>query len=472
SVYYQTALTGFYYESGKISVDNLVQNLMGAVVKENRDDVQKLKSYFNTVVKNRSKEKGGILGASDTFIDTLKTDIYDWADTSRGALASDAVRAMALQGGNLALMTVDAISKKFNNKMVKRAGEEAFLFAAQQLRIDPEVLGDRIVPNLGFNNKGEHIIDYGSRSFTATITPSLQIDLKNAEGKTRKTLPAPGANDDQEKASVAKQAFTAMKKNLKSVVSIQNMRLEMALASNRIWTKEEWEKLFVENPIMNMFAIGLIWGKYDAKGKLLESFRYMEDGSFTNVNEDEVKFDSNAAIGLCHPLDLGDKLIAAWTQQLTDYEIKQPVEQLSRKVFILTEDKKTCTSITEFGGAVVYAVSLLGKLQKLGWRKGSVQDAGGYSNFYKEYKKQGIGVWLNFSGTYIGADSEEEVTVYDTVFYKAGTVEYGSYIYDKIEEALVLSEIPPRLYSEICYDIERVTANRIKTDENWEKERE
>jgi hypothetical protein len=101
-----------------------------------------------------------------------------------------------------------------------------------------------------------------------------------------------------------------------------------------------------------------------------------------------------------------------------------------------------------------------------------VQDAGEYSNFYKEYKKQGIGAWLNFSGTFIGADSEEDVTVYDIMFYKAGTVEYGSYVYDKIDEPLALSEIPPRLYSEICYDIERVTAKRIKTDENWEKNRE
>ena len=60
SVYYQTALTGYYYENGRVSVDQLVQNLVGAVVKENRDDVAKLKSYFNTIVKNKSKKMGGI----------------------------------------------------------------------------------------------------------------------------------------------------------------------------------------------------------------------------------------------------------------------------------------------------------------------------------------------------------------------------------------------------------------------------
>jgi hypothetical protein len=334
-----------------------------------------------------------------------------------------------------------------------------------------EVLGDRIVPNLGFDSRGEQIIDYGSRSFTATINPSLQIELKTADGKAIKSLPAPGANDDQAKAAAAKEAFSAQKKRLKSVASIQCLRLELALSNNRTWTKDEWTKLFVENPIMNMFAIGLIWGTYDTGGKLLNSFRYMEDGTFTNVDEDEVTLAPDAAVGLCHPLDLGDELIGRWKQQLADYEIRQPVEQLSRKVFRLDGEKKVADSVTEFGGAVMYAVSLLGKLKKLGWRNGSVQDAGSYNNFYKEDKKQGIGVWLNFSGSYMGVDATEEVTVYDAVFYKAGKVEYGSYVYDEVkpEDRLKLADIPPRLYSEVCYDIERATANRIRTDEGWEK---
>ncbi|MDR2231783.1 MAG: AAA family ATPase [Tannerella sp.] len=60
SVYYQTALTAMYYDKGKLLIGNVVQHLMGAVVKENRDDVAKLKSYFNSVVKTRSKEQGGL----------------------------------------------------------------------------------------------------------------------------------------------------------------------------------------------------------------------------------------------------------------------------------------------------------------------------------------------------------------------------------------------------------------------------
>ena len=43
-----------------MDVDCLVQNLLGAVAKENRDDLQKVKGYFQTVVKDRSNKEGGL----------------------------------------------------------------------------------------------------------------------------------------------------------------------------------------------------------------------------------------------------------------------------------------------------------------------------------------------------------------------------------------------------------------------------
>lgn len=60
SVYYQTMITGYYYEGERMSVDCLVQNLVGAVSKENREDLEKVKSYFNTVIKDKSSKEGGI----------------------------------------------------------------------------------------------------------------------------------------------------------------------------------------------------------------------------------------------------------------------------------------------------------------------------------------------------------------------------------------------------------------------------
>ena len=60
SVYYQSMMSAYYYGDGTISMDMLVQNLVGAIVKENRDDLEKVKGYFNTVVKDKSNKEGGL----------------------------------------------------------------------------------------------------------------------------------------------------------------------------------------------------------------------------------------------------------------------------------------------------------------------------------------------------------------------------------------------------------------------------
>lgn len=59
SVYFQTMLGAYFYGEGGM-IDSLVQNLIGAVAKESRDDLVKVKGYFQTVVKDRGKQEGGL----------------------------------------------------------------------------------------------------------------------------------------------------------------------------------------------------------------------------------------------------------------------------------------------------------------------------------------------------------------------------------------------------------------------------
>lgn len=60
SVYYQTAMNAYYYETGRVTPEKLVPNIKGAVLKENKDDLEKLKNYFGTVIKKRSEKEGGL----------------------------------------------------------------------------------------------------------------------------------------------------------------------------------------------------------------------------------------------------------------------------------------------------------------------------------------------------------------------------------------------------------------------------
>ena len=179
---------------------------------------------------------------------------------------------------------------------------------------------------------------------------------------------------------------------------------------------------------MHQFAISLIWGIYE-NGRLGETFRYMEDGSFNTVDEEEYTLPDEASIGLVHPIELTDEALAAWKQQLEDYEITQSIDQLSRPIYRLPAEQAQDTALETAAGRRLNDLSLAGKLQGMGWYRGSVVDGGGF-----HLLPGGPSCWdrveLNFSGSFVGGENET-VTVYDAVFYRAGTVARGSYCYDE-----------------------------------------
>lgn len=421
-----------------------------------------------------SKKRWVLYAASihggEEIIQKLQSHLQEWPIMGRGAIAAEAVKALALNPSPRALLLVEGIARKFKYKQVKAAAGEALKFAAAELGITREELSDRIVPDLGFNANMERIFDYGMRTFKGMLTPALEIEVYDETGKKLKNLPAPGKKDNEKKAAAAYDDFKQLKKQMKITINSQKARLEYALSVKREWSVEAWTNLFVKNPVMHQFAIGLIWGIYKS-GNLIQSFRYMEDGSFNTQDEEEYILPEGAQIGLVHPVELSDEEKAAWKEQLADYEITQPIEQLDRKVYWVTEEETKQKSMERFGGYLVNDLSLNGKLTGLGWYHGSVQDAGGFYTYYREDADVDMGVELHFSGTYI-AGLDENVTIYDARFYKSGTVEHGSYTYDEANKnkAYFLKDIPPRYFSEMVLQIAQAVASSKERNLNWKKE--
>ncbi|MBE5871622.1 MAG: DUF4132 domain-containing protein [Lachnospiraceae bacterium] len=404
------------------------------------------------------------------IVPRLQHQINEWAASSRGAIAAEAVKALALNDSPTALLIVDGISRKYKFKQVKKAAQEALQFAAAQLNLTVEELADRIVPDLGFDERMERHFDYGTRSFTVRISPSLEIEVTNDAGKKIKTLPAVGKQDDEAKATAALAEFKELKKQMKTTVKNQALRLELALSIDRRWSVENWQKLFVRNPIMHQFAISLIWGYYEENG-LKQTFRYMEDGTFNTADEEEYELAGNGTVGLLHPIDMDKEEIEAWKEQLSDYEITQSVEQLDRPVYTVTEEEREQKHLERFGGKIVNGLSLAGKLTGFGWSKGIPQDGGVYAEFYRRDTDADYGVELRFSGSYIG-DENEEVTVYDASFYHLADMDNRAWKYNLKEDAkaLKLDEVSPRYFSEAINQLVNATASSTETDEDWKKE--
>ena len=63
SVYFQTFLSAWYYGGPEqvrhLDERALAENLVGAVAKESHEDMDKLASYFSTVVREKARREGG-----------------------------------------------------------------------------------------------------------------------------------------------------------------------------------------------------------------------------------------------------------------------------------------------------------------------------------------------------------------------------------------------------------------------------
>ena len=438
----------------------------------NKDDVEKFASEaFGRWLASGAAAKDkwilyfAAIHGGNEMINTLMHCIKEWSENMRGAIASEAVMALAMNGSSLALMNVDAMARKYKNKQVKGAAKNALNNAAEKLGITSEELADRIVPDMGFDEKMCRTFDYGKRQFKVYLTPELEIEIFNGEKKV-KSMPKPGANDDSEIAEKSYTEFKEMKKQMKNVVTNQKARLEYVLMCDRKWTAENWEKLFVKNPVMHCFAIGLIWGIYE-DGKLVSSFRYLDDGSFTTSDEDEFEIPENASIGLVHPIELENDEIEAWKEQLSDYEITQPFPQISRQVFRMTDEEKNQTECMRFDGIDIMNYTLLSKMTKFGWYKGDAQDAGAFYEFYRsdissvEKDKDGKNIYkgyyaeISFSGMYIAAyDMEqEEVEIGKLCFFtpSRGVINGGK---------LKMKDVNERYFSEVILQLTQTVGNQ------------
>ncbi len=385
--------------------------------------------------------------------ETLLHQIKEWSENSRGSIACDAVKALTFKGTSDALMAVDNLSRKAKSRQVKAAAKAALDEAADALQMTSEELADHIVPNLRFDAKSCRVFDYGTRQFKVYLTPTQELEIYEGDKKL-KNLPKPGAKDDNELATAAEKAFKEMKKQLKATVTAQKARLEYVLMCARTWDAAGWTQLFVKNPVMHSFAIGLIWGTYDAEGKLLASFRYMEDGSFNTADEDEYELPEQAKIGLVHPLELDAETLESWTTQLTDYEITQPFAQLTRACYPVQPDEIGKTELLRWKGQTVNNMSLIGKMQKLGWEKGMAQDAGWFYEFCRKdvmrrekradgtAENIGYACELKHSGTSIAIYESEELTLEQVQFYALGQT-----------EPLPLETVNKRYFSEILLQL-------------------
>ena len=345
-----------------------------------------------------------LIYSDDLKIDKVYPLIKEFAKSSRTVMAAFIVKCMALNGKNYALILVDGLTRKSPTAKIKEVAIETMENVAYLLDMTADELSDRIIPNFGFSQKGERVLNYGGearRTFTLSIDNNLELTITdNEKQKVIKSLPAPNSKDDKAEADSAKKECTTLKKEIKTLIQNQKIRLQKVLLNGRKWTYNNFKTVFVENPIMNIFALKLIWGAYDENNNLIQSFRYMEDGTFNTVDEEEYTLPENSLITLVHPSELDADTIEKWKTQLSDYEISQPIEQLNFKYEEIKEEDIKEDKIHSLDSKTIKAGVLMSLATKYDMARGEAMDGGTFCEYILKDTYLNIAVHLSFDYMY------------------------------------------------------------------------
>lgn len=358
----------------------------------------------------------------------------------RVKLAEAAIDALSLVGTNKALRSLEVISRKIANKKPRLSVKalDAMKVAAEEMNITLDELSDRIIPDFDFDGLFKSF-DVDGVEYRAFIQNDFTFNYFDEDNKLRKSLPK---NVDKE----TKTFFTEATRELKEVVKTVDLKIINYLYENRKWSDSEWISFFTNHPIMIIYASKLLWINYDINGRVLDTFRCMEDGELTDVENEEISLEENSLVTLYHPLFVDNELNDKWKSKLYEDNFVTLFPQASRTFFIIDESLKELNYSNLFMGMEVPKGADFTKsfMEKRGYYKSSGD--GGSLNFAKIFVKEKIRVEPYIEGPNVWFQQNIEKAFVEVVtFYQMET-----------NTRLKLGEVPPLIFSETMNDLDQL----------------
>jgi hypothetical protein len=376
-----------------------------------------------------------------------------WPGEAAHQRAVTGLDVLASIGSDVALMHLHGIAQKLKFKGLQEKAREKIDVIADARGLTADELADRLVPDLGLDETGTMVLDFGPRSFRVAFDEALKPFVRDESQARLPDLPKPKKDDDAEKAKAATDGWKALKKDAKTLASQQIRRLEDAMCNSRRWSRDVFVRFLVEHPLVRHLVVRVIWGTYDDANQLLRAFRVAEDGTFADSNDDGWSLPEDARVGVVHALELPHDESARFAQTLADYEVLQPFKQLGRETYALTEEERKAPRLQRWEGREVPTGSVLG-LDGHGWRRGQAEDAGIISWFEREVRlDDGKTVKLVLDiepGIIAGAAMEWDKQKLHGVGFGHG------WRWSKQPVSMTLGQLHPIMASEVLRDVEQL----------------
>lgn len=352
-----------------------------------------------------------------------------------------------------------AIGRRFRTKALQDEAARQAEALAERNNWTMLELADRTIPSAGFDENGELDLSYGERHFSGRLLPDFRTELYNPDGKKIASLPQPREDDDAEAAAESKKTWSAAKKEIAGVVTLQTERLYEALCTARDWAYADWSEYLYRHPVMRHLVQRLVWVEM-RDGKAARSFRPLDDGTLSDCEDNQVTLAPEARVRLAHDTLLDAETVRLWQQHLADYAIAPLFQQLGKGIYELPPKRRDDTAIKDFEGHMLESFALRGRALKLGYVRGNPEDGGWYYSYDKRFPTLGLHAIIEFSGSPLPEENRAVALI--KLSFSAGGGRWQ-------RNEVALSAVPPILLSECYDDLRSIAAAGSGYDAEWKK---
>ena len=369
--------------------------------------------------------------------------IEHWVKENKKNAVEAGLEALAESDTEVSLMVIEGLSQRFHYKGAYNVARRVLEGIAKKRDLTVYELEDRLVPRCGLDENGTRAFDAGGKTLMLRVDQDLYAELEDAEKKRVKSVPA--------KFPEAKAAFDLLRTELEATLKTQSARLEQSLSTGRRWKKDDWETYLREHPLTRHLVRRLVWGSYDAKGKLQNTFVVDEEGALMDADLGKTAI-QGAFVGLVHPIELDPEARGKWGTVLGDFQIIQPFHQLARGAHAPKPGDRDV--MTDIPTGALEPAKFHGVMNRLGWMKGAPEYTT-VRSFYKHFTGLGVfGIVEIAPGMSVQGWDKDPQKVTAARFATEPPGYEG-----KLPNALPLRDVSPIAVSEVLHDVAALAAS-------------
>ncbi|EDP97204.1 DUF4132 domain-containing protein [Kordia algicida OT-1] len=223
---------------------------------------------------------------------------------------------------------------KIKQNNTRKLIEKYIEAASTKLGVSSSEIEELSIPHFGLTN-GAKTIAFDDYTLEITIQELGKVNLiwRKPDGKQQKTTPAFVKNS-------AKHAHTLKKAKsdvaqIKKYLTAQRDRIDRLYLDDRIWTYENFTKHYLDHGLVSFIAKRLLW-QFKKEDTFVTAF-YLNDQWTTQENTTLDWISEETEVRLWHPIYEAVNDVLFWRKKLEELEIKQPLKQAYREVYILTD---------------------------------------------------------------------------------------------------------------------------------------